>query len=169
MLEAIDTFGGFEVHPTVVIAFLKAVFVDEFLWDLGNANADIFWTIKRNFKVEVFEICCEKFCIFCEQTLLRTPFTSSSDPVLVPVSPRYEIVLPPMVMWVLLGSSLVGRTLQMTRVCATSDTLSGGILLNNIGRMLLVRATHCGCERVRVLMLVVQLVGGASLNFLPIP
>ena len=79
------------------------------------------------------------------------------------------MVLPPMVIRVLLGSSLVGRTSQTTRVCATSDTLSGEILSNNIGRMVLVPATHCGCEVVQVVMLVAQLVGGELLDLLPIP
>ena len=64
MLEAVDTFGDFEVHPTIVVVLLKVLFVDEFLWDLVDANAGIFWTIKWSFKVEVFEICCEKFCMF---------------------------------------------------------------------------------------------------------
>ena len=79
-------------------------------------------------RLEFLRSAVRNFAFFREQTLLRTPFTSSSDPVLVPVSPRYAIVLPPMVMQVLFGSSLVGRTSQTTRVCATSDTLSGGIL-----------------------------------------
>ena len=123
-----DTFGDFKVYPTIVAVLLKVVFVNEFLWDLVNTNADIFWAIEQCFEVKVGKICCEKFCIFCEQTLLRTPFTSLSDPVLVPVLPRYAIVLPPMGMRVLLGSSLVGGTSQTTHVCATSDTLSGGVL-----------------------------------------
>ena len=63
MLEAVDTFGDFKVHPTVVAVLLKVVLVDEFLWNLVNANAGIFWTIKRRVEVEVGEICCEKFCI----------------------------------------------------------------------------------------------------------
>ena len=45
LLEALDTFGDFKVHPTFVAVLLKVVLVDEFLWDLVDANASIFWTI----------------------------------------------------------------------------------------------------------------------------
>ena len=64
------------------------------------------------------------------------------DPVLVPVSLRYVMVLSPTVMRVQSGSSLVGRTSQTTRVWATSATWSLGILWNMIGRMVLVPLTH---------------------------
>ena len=73
---------------------------------------------------------------------MKTPLTSSSEPVFVPVLPRYAIVLPLMVMRVLLGSSLVGRTSQTTRECATSNIRLGGILWNMIGHMMLVEATR---------------------------
>ena len=58
MLEAIDTFGDFEVHSPVVAVLLKVVIFDEFLWDLVDTNADIFWAIERRFVVEVDEIRC---------------------------------------------------------------------------------------------------------------
>ena len=64
LLEAVDTFGDFKVYPTVVDVLFKVVLVDEFLWDLVDTNADIFWAIKWCFKVEDGEIRCEKFCIF---------------------------------------------------------------------------------------------------------
>ena len=64
LLEAVDTFGDFEVYPAIVAVLFKVVLVDEFLWDLVVTNADIFWAIEQRFEVEVGKICCEKFCIF---------------------------------------------------------------------------------------------------------
>ena len=61
MLEAVDTFGDFEVNPTVAYVLFKVVLIDEFLWNLVDTNADIFWEIKRCFEVEVGKIRCEKF------------------------------------------------------------------------------------------------------------
>ena len=100
---------------------------------------------------------------------MNTPLTSLSEPVLVPVLPRYAIVLHPMVMRVLLGSSLVGRTLQRTRECAISDTWSGGILWNMIGRMVLVPATHCCFGKIQVVMVLALLEGGELEGLMPIP
>ena len=80
-----------------------------------------------------------------EQTLLSTPFTTLMEPVLVPVSPWYAMVLPPMVMRVRLGSALVGRTLQTTREWATSWMRSCGILWNMIGCMVSVPSTRLCC------------------------
>ena len=64
MLEAVDTFGDFEEHPTAVAVLFKVVLVDEFLWDLVDTYAGIFWAIERCFELEVGEIRCEEFCIF---------------------------------------------------------------------------------------------------------
>ena len=41
LLEAVDTFGYFEVYPTVVVVLFKVVLVNEFLWYLVDTNADI--------------------------------------------------------------------------------------------------------------------------------
>ena len=62
-LEAVDTFGDFEVYPNVVAVLLKVVLINEFLGNLVDTNADIFWAVERRIKVEVGDICCEKFCI----------------------------------------------------------------------------------------------------------
>jgi hypothetical protein len=64
LLEAVDTFGDFEVHPTVVDVLFKVVLVNEFLGNLVDTNADIFWEIEWRFEVEVGKIRYEKFCIF---------------------------------------------------------------------------------------------------------
>ena len=64
MLEAVDTFGDFKLHPTVVDVLFEVVLVDEFVWDLVDTNAEIFWAIERRFEVEVGKIRCEKFFIF---------------------------------------------------------------------------------------------------------
>ncbi len=58
LLEAVDAFGDFEVHPTVVDVLFKVVLVNEFLWDLADTNADIFWAIEQRFEVEVGKIRC---------------------------------------------------------------------------------------------------------------
>ena len=51
-----------------------------------------------------------------DRVLLMMSLTVSRDPVLVPQSPRKVIVLPPIVMQVWLGSSLVGLTSHTTLV-----------------------------------------------------
>ena len=63
LLEAVDTFGDFKVYPSVVDVLFKVVLIDEFLRNLVDANADIFWAIERRIEVEVGDICYEKFCI----------------------------------------------------------------------------------------------------------
>ena len=58
LLEAVYTFGDFEVHPTVVAVLFKVLLVDELLWDLVDTNAGIFWAIEWRFEVEVGKIRC---------------------------------------------------------------------------------------------------------------
>ena len=99
---------------------------------------------------------------------MKTPLTSSSEPVLVSVFPRHAIVLPLMVMRVLLGSSLVGLTSLTTRECATFDTWLVGIFWNLIGRMVLVPETCCCFGRIRVVMVLTLLKGGELEGLMPI-
>ena len=75
LLEAVDTFGDFKVYPTVLDVLFKAVLVDEFLGNLVDTNADIFWAVERRIKVEVGDICCcEKLCILLGADAVEDPF-----------------------------------------------------------------------------------------------
>ena len=78
-----------------------------------------------------------------ESVLLMTSLTASSNLVLVLQLPVQLMVFPPMVMWVRFGSAFVGRTSQITRVCATSDMRPCGMLLNLMGRIVSVPVTRC--------------------------
>ena len=56
MLEAVDAFVDFEVNPPTVCEACEVVFVDEFLRDVGKFDSDIFWSVERCAKVEVFDV-----------------------------------------------------------------------------------------------------------------
>ena len=74
MIEAVDAFGDFEVHPTVVDVLFEGVLVNEFLVNSVNTNADIIWAIERRLEVEVGDICCEKLCILSGADAVEDPF-----------------------------------------------------------------------------------------------
>ena len=86
-----------------------------------------------------------------ERVLLMTSLAVSRDPVLVPQSPVYEMVLPPMGMWVWLGSAFVVRTLQMTQVCAISLRRLAGMSWNYMGFIVFVPAICCVLDLFRCL------------------
>ena len=121
MLEAVDTFGDFKVYPTVAAVLFKVVIVDEFLWDLVDMNADIFWAIERRFEVEVGDICCEKFCILSGADAVEDPFDKFEETCLRAHIAEVCNSVASDGDGVLMGYSLVGLTSQTTCECATSD------------------------------------------------
>ena len=46
----------FKADPTVVEKFFECVFLDEFFGEVGDFDADIFWSIQGGVEVEIFEI-----------------------------------------------------------------------------------------------------------------
>ena len=70
----------------------ECVFVDEFFGDVGDFDADIFWLVQGGVEVEIFEI------KGCKVSPALGSLTSSSEPVGVPTSPGYAMLLPPMLM-----------------------------------------------------------------------
>ena len=105
------------------------IFVNEFLWYDVDLNLDVLWAVKGCTEVEVGEVHGHESCIWFQAQLLKRSLAVSSEPVRVPQSPRYAIVLPPMGIRVRLGSSLVGRYLQTTLVWATSLIQLSGMSL----------------------------------------
>ena len=63
LFETIDTVVDFKVYPIVVFVFREIVFVDEFLWDVRQFNADVFWSIQRCAEIEVGDVETRKLCV----------------------------------------------------------------------------------------------------------
>ena len=56
--EAVHSETHFKVNPTISDEFDKFVFRDEFLWDVGDLDADVFRSVQGGAEVEVLEIHC---------------------------------------------------------------------------------------------------------------
>ncbi len=48
--------ANFKVDPTVAVTTRKLVLLNEFRWDVGDLDADIFWVGHWRVEVEVFEV-----------------------------------------------------------------------------------------------------------------
>ena len=76
---SIFTGDGVTVHKEHDVAFIcfnvdgsilsyyvvEFVFVDDFLWDIGDLHADIFWSFERSHEIEVGNVHCHEFCTWC--------------------------------------------------------------------------------------------------------
>jgi hypothetical protein len=54
--EAVHAASHFEVDPAVADKFFESVFLDEFFGDVGDFDADIFWSVQGGVEVEILEI-----------------------------------------------------------------------------------------------------------------
>jgi hypothetical protein len=54
--EAVHAAPHFKVDPAVADKFFECVFLDEFFGDVGDFDADIFWSVQGGIEVEIFEI-----------------------------------------------------------------------------------------------------------------
>ncbi len=54
--ETITALANLEVDSPITIATLKVVFLDEFLWNISNFNADVFGVWHWSIEVEVLEV-----------------------------------------------------------------------------------------------------------------
>ncbi len=54
--KTITALTNFEVYPTIAVPTSEVVFLDEFIWDVGELDAHIFGIWHRSVKVEVLEI-----------------------------------------------------------------------------------------------------------------
>jgi hypothetical protein len=114
--KAMTALANLEVDPSVTIAILKVVLLNEFCWNVSNFNADIFRVWHWSIEVKVLRLMELKRVPGQDGTLLRRSLTSSRDAVLVPTLPGKQMQLPPIVMWLQSGSSFSGRTLHTTMV-----------------------------------------------------
>ena len=53
MFEPIDAFGDFEVNPSIVCILGEIVFINEFLWDVAELDADVFRPVEQCAEVKV--------------------------------------------------------------------------------------------------------------------
>ncbi len=56
MGEAVHAASHFKVDPAVADKFFECVFLDEFFGDVGDFDADIFWSVQGGVEVEIFEV-----------------------------------------------------------------------------------------------------------------
>ncbi len=54
--KAIAVLANFEVNPTVAVPTSKLVLLNEFRWDVGDLDADIFWVEHWRIEIEVLEV-----------------------------------------------------------------------------------------------------------------
>jgi hypothetical protein len=103
------------VDPGVTGKLVELVLVDEFLGDVRKFDADILWPVKQGVKIEILEVYGGKPGITLGENTVESNLTSLIEPVGVPTSPGYAMLLPPMVMCLRSAlSPFSGWTLQTT-------------------------------------------------------
>ncbi len=65
--QAITALVNLKVNPTVTIATLKIVLLNEFQWNVSNFNADIFRVRHQNIKVEILDVHGAKMCTWARK------------------------------------------------------------------------------------------------------
>jgi hypothetical protein len=85
--KAITALTNFKVDPAIAVPTWKVVFLDEFFWDIGELNANVFRIWHWSVEIEFFILMVLNRAPFLERTLLRSSLTSLSKAVLVPMSP----------------------------------------------------------------------------------
>ena len=83
MLEALNSFGDFEVNPTIAFIFVEVVFCAKILRNVTEFYVGIFWSIQGCSKIEVRYVMGEKPSFLWEHTLLSIPLTNLREPVFV--------------------------------------------------------------------------------------
>ena len=53
MRKAIAALANFKVDPAIPVPTNAVVFLDEFFWDVGELDANIFWVWHRVVQIEV--------------------------------------------------------------------------------------------------------------------
>ncbi len=105
----------FKVDPAVTDKFFECVLVDEFFRDVGDFDVDISSRSRGVLRLKSLRSKVAKRAPRWESTLLMRSLTSLSEPVGVPTSLGYAMLMPPMVMGVRLAATpFLGRTLQTT-------------------------------------------------------
>ena len=74
LFEAVHSISDFKVDPPIVYLFSQVVFVDEFLWNDRDLDADIFRPIEWHPQVEVFDVKAGEFCIWCSKYTVGDEF-----------------------------------------------------------------------------------------------
>ncbi len=56
LLQSINSIINFKVYPSVVFVVSEIVFIDEFLWDVRDFDAYVFWAVERCAEEEVGDV-----------------------------------------------------------------------------------------------------------------
>jgi hypothetical protein len=113
--ETIHATAHFEVDPGVVGNLVELVIVNKFLGDVCKLDVDVLWPVERDVEIEVLEVHGGKPSVTLGENNVDEQFDKFIEPVGVPTSPGYVMLLPPMVMRVRsVSSPFSGQTLQTT-------------------------------------------------------
>jgi hypothetical protein len=72
--KTITTLTNFEVDPAIAVPSSGVVFFDEFIWDIGELDANIFGIGHRSIKVEVLQVDGAEPCAFSEEDTVEEQF-----------------------------------------------------------------------------------------------
>ncbi len=62
MGKAITALANFKVDPAIAVPTWKVVFLDEFLWDIGELDANVFGIWRWSVEIEVFYVNGAELC-----------------------------------------------------------------------------------------------------------
>jgi hypothetical protein len=54
--KTVAALANFKVDPAIAVPTNEVVFLDEFFWDVGKLDANVFWFWHRGVQIEVFEV-----------------------------------------------------------------------------------------------------------------
>jgi hypothetical protein len=60
--KAVTALANFKVDPAIAVPTWKVVFLDEFFWDIGELNADVFGIWHWSVEIEVFYVNGAELC-----------------------------------------------------------------------------------------------------------
>ncbi len=113
--ETAHAMAHLKVDPGVTGKLIELVLFDKFLGDVCKLDVDVLWPVERGVQIEVLRSMVASLALHWERTLLTSNLMSSIDPVEVPTSPGYVMLLPPIVMHVRSAlSPFSDMTLQTT-------------------------------------------------------
>ncbi len=140
MFEPVNAFGELVVYPAIVGILLEFILIDDFLGNYAELVSRILWSIEGSVEVEVGEVRCHILGPRCGEGAVDNQLDRFEGP-------RLGTTITGVVDGIATdgdaGLVFVGRTLQTTRVCATSLRRLMGMSWNSMGFIVIVPVTHC--------------------------
>ncbi len=127
--KAIAALSNFKVDPTVAVLTRKLVLLNEFRWDVGDLDADIFWVGHWRIKVKVLEVNGAEARSFAREHTIEEQLEEFKGHSVGAHVPREADVIASDGDRVRSGLSLSGQTSQTTMVWQISFRLWAGMSL----------------------------------------